>query len=151
MSTMHFSFGTIATGVAWFGVRAERGTTTPPAWTSPEVNARTVVIPGSFPPRSEREVISFGLSRVTWRLWFPDDDAYHTMLAKLGTSDVLTVLDRVQSHRGDVVMISDRRYIKLPDTFLATLNADSPDLSGQIEAVATFERHIDPATGWVVP
>lgn len=146
---MRFSFGTTDTGIVWFGVRAEEGSR-PPAWTSPEVNARTYVFPGSFPPKSETEIISIGPSQLRWRLYFPTMDDFHAMQAKLGTTDTLTVLANVQSHRGTYQEIHGLGYIQLPGTLLLALDEDSPEIHGPMEAVATFQRHIDPATGAVV-
>lgn len=148
MSELRFSFGTVATGIVWFGA-LDVGTSTP-AWTAPEVNARTFVIPGSFPPVSEIEIISIGPSSLTWRLHFDSLDDYHAMLAKLTTTDTLTVPENVQSHKGTYRPIHGEGYIELTGTTLLGLDADAPDPEGSIEAVATWQRHIDPATGLVV-
>lgn len=146
---MRFSFGTTTTGVVWFGVRADEGSR-PPAWSSPQLNARTFVIPGAFPPRSETQIVSVGPSTLRWRLYFPTLDDFHSMMAKLGTTDTLTVLANVQSHKGTYREIHGTGYVDLPDTLLLALDANAPEIDGQIEATATFQRHIDPETGLVV-
>lgn len=148
MDTRLFSFGSTSTGIVWFRVLMDRDRLE--AWTTPEVNYRTYVFPGSFPPRSETEIISIGPSQITWRLAFDSLDDYWAMLAKLGTASTLTVPDKTQSHRGPYTEIHGRGYVRLSNTLLLELNADSPDPDGTIEAVATFQRHIDPVTGEVV-
>ena len=77
-------------------------------------------------------------------------DDYRAMLAKLGTADNLTVLANVQTHPGTYQEISGLGYVELPGTLLLSLDADTPEPDGDLEAIATFQRHIDPATGAVV-
>ena len=142
------SFGSLATGVSWFSIRYDGDRL--PSWSAPAVNARTFVIPGSFPPVSETQIVSIGPSTVQWRLWFPTLDDYWAMLAKLGTVDTLTVPLHVQSHRGTVREDHGLQVVALPSTLLLALDADTPEIDGDIEAVATFQRHIDPVTGLAV-
>lgn len=149
MDLRNFAFGTPDTGIVWFRVRAEDGHR-PPAWSSPEVNARTFVFPGSFPPKSETQVISIGPAQLRWRLYFDSVDAFQEMMTKLGTTSTLTVLHNVQSHSGTYRDIHGVGYVDLPGTTLMALDAEAPEVDGQIEAIATFQRHIDPATGAVV-
>lgn len=143
-----FSFGTVDTGRAWFRVLYDGDKL--PGWTAPEVNAVTFVIPGSTPPRSETQVVSIGPSTVRWRVAFDSMEDYWTLLAKLATVDVLTAPANVQTHRGNYRETPHGLSIDLPGTILLGLDADTPAPDGYIEAVATFQRHIDPVTGLLV-
>ena len=144
----HYWFGTVDTGRAFFGVLYESSRLA--AWTAPAVNARTFTFPGSFPPKSETQIVSIGPSTLTWRLEFDSLDDYWALLAKLGTTDTLTVPRHVQSHKGECFEQHGMTYVRLPGTTLLSLDADAPNPDGTIEAVGVFSRHIDPATGEVV-
>jgi hypothetical protein len=144
MSELRFSFGTTATDTVWFSALWEDRT---PAWTSPEVNVKTFIF---LSGASEPQVMPSGVSTLTWRLHFDTLDDYWAMLAKLTTTATLTVPANVQTHRGTERPIHGEDYVDLPGTMLLGLSADAPDPDGQIEAVATFQRHIDPATGLLV-
>ena len=141
----HYWFGTVDSGRAYFGVLYEGQRL--PAWTAPAVNARTFTFPGSNPPRSETQIVGIGPSTLTWRLEFDGLDEYWTLLAKLGTTDTLTVPKHVQSHKGVCFEQDGTTYVILPGTTLLALDADAPNPDGSIEAVSVWQRHIDPATG----
>lgn len=139
-----FSFGTTEPDTVWFAALWDDPT---PAWTSPTVNANTFVFLGGG---SDTQIMPTGPSTLTWRLHFDTLDDYWMMLAKLTLTQTLTVPANVQSHRGAHRTIHGRGYIELPSTTLIRLDADAPNPDGEIEAVATWQRHIDPATGLLV-
>ena len=144
-------FGTPATGEAWFDLRVEGRAAKLADWTTPLI-AATHVIPFATVPVSSVEVIAFGPSTVSWRLWLASREDYRKLRAKLGSTDELMVLANLQS-QGDSQQDAGVLYDVLPQTTLMALdNAEFEiDDCGGCEVTATFQRQIDPATGLAVP
>lgn len=143
------SFGTIATGIARFWVYVDQTNGNLPNWSSTP-NIRTFTIAGSFPPRSEMQLVSFGPSTVTWKLECATRVDYMALLAKLGASDTLTVLANTQTHPGVYEDIVGVGFDHLTGTTLIALGNEQVGVEGEVQLDATFQRHIDPRTGLVV-
>lgn len=93
------------------------------------------------------ELIGFTPATVTWRLEL-SRDAYHALLARLGTSGTLTVLAGYQSLRGEQVTrgTPGRVYERLDQVRLRALPRREHHVDGSVEIEATFERAVDPVT-----
>lgn len=140
----------VPTTMAWFRIVVDRNDGSVPDWVGSEPNIDIQVIPGSFPPVVETELISFGPATVTWRLAFDGRDDLRKMRAKLGTVGTLSIIAGIQSHIGVYRGIHGRGYEHLPETLLMAVDNVAVDIEGRVEADATFLRVIDPATGLAV-
>lgn len=143
-------FGTTESGIVSFDILMPARATSLPSWSSPRPNIVTNVIPGSSPPRTEREVTSIGPSGVTWQLQFSSLTDYWAMQAKLGTVDTLMVMPNTQTRRGGSAVIAGVSYVVLPYTSLDDLDEAVVDIDGSVEANVTFFCQINPATGEAV-
>lgn len=145
-------FGIPATNdMAWFRVERDNDTGAVPDWTGSEPNIAITIIPGSFPPVVEKELISFGSATVTWRVGLDSRDDFRRLRSKLGTVGTLSILAGIQSHIGEHHPFHGQGYEYLPNTTLMALERVTVTIDGWVEADATFLRVIDPETGQAVP
>lgn len=145
-------FGIPATNdMVWFGILMEDRSDAIPDWEGSEPNIDVQIIPGSFPPVVEKELISFGPATVTWRLAFDSREDFRRFRARLGTEATLSILAGMQSHIGTHFTIHGRGYEHLPHTTLMRVDGVSAFVDGAVEADATFLRVINPETGEAVP
>ncbi len=107
-------------------------------------------IPGSFPPRTEIEVVSFGPAVVTWRLAFDSRTDLQRLRAQKGKTATLTMVAGIQSHIGIHEQIHGRAYERLPHTTLMALENEATPVGGPYEVDAIFLRTLDPDTGQAV-
>lgn len=93
------------------------------------------------------ELIGFTPAIVTWRLMM-DRDAYHALLARLGTTGTLTVLAGFQSLKGTQYPTGQpgRVYEQLDHVRLRAMPSREFHVGGDVEVEATFERAVDPVT-----
>jgi len=137
--------------MVWFGILMDERDDAIADWEGSEPNIAITIIPGSFPPVVEKELISFGQATVTWRLDFDSRADLQKFRAKLGTEATLSIIAGIQSHIGTYREIHGQGYEELPYTTLMRVDRVAAYVDGSAEADATFLRVINPETGEAVP
>lgn len=140
----------VPTSMAWFRIVRDNGDGSLPEWQGTEPNIALHIIPGSFPPIVERELVSFGPATVTWRVGVDNREDFRQLRSKLGTEGTLSILAGIQSHIGEHHSFHGQDYEYLPGTTLMALERIAVAIGGWTEADATFLRVIAPWTGAVV-
>lgn len=131
-------------GSVGFVIRRELGDSLHPGW---EVQVGQVkrMVPGSG--LMIRQLITTGPARLSLRIRLDSLDDYLAMQAMLGRTSTLVLLNQFTNARGRTLFEDGCTWEYLDDTTLDELGPPKYELSGRIEAIATFERAFEPATG----
>jgi hypothetical protein len=107
---------------------------------------RSFPIPGSFPPKTIKQVVGWSNATVTWHLGLASIADYQRLHAWIGLRATLTVVAGVQAHPATLVPVGQITYDSLPGTTLLSLTNMQYFDAETVELDATFERTVHPVT-----
>lgn len=136
---MREQFGTVG-----FRIRRTPGEGLHPGWEPIVVQVKRL-IPGSGV--FSRQLIGKGMAKVTLLCRFDSVSDYMAMQALLGRTSTLVLRHRFTNVRGRTLYEDEETWEYLDNTTLDELSKPKYEISGMVEATATFERAFDPGNG----